>query len=151
MEEPDLNAVLRCLSLNEEGSVAERRYRLVRFHLRRQLHSNVSWNAVDDGPVPGHSSMANYSASRPNIVNYTASRTQRTRPFQPISSRVNLSTNTQWLLAGYPGPILQPRWRLILPCPPLPLVRRYILRSLIIDKPGREITSIREISPFEGW
>ena len=33
--EPDLNAAMRCLALKVEGSVAERRYRLVRFQLRR--------------------------------------------------------------------------------------------------------------------
>ena len=96
-----MNAALRYLSLNEEGSVAERRYRLVRFQFRRQLHANLSWNEVDNAPVPGGSSTFNTATPRPNIGNFMP-RTRNSRPSHPTSSHVSLSTNTQVTFSGVP-------------------------------------------------
>ena len=80
LEEPDLIAALRCLAINEEGSVAERRYRLVRFQLRRQHNSNLSWAASDSAPVLGTSAADDLVFSQFNQGDRAVPRTREKLP-----------------------------------------------------------------------
>ena len=96
----DLNATMRCSALNVEGSVAERRYRLVRFQLRRQLQANFSWEASDTAPVPRPSSTAELEIVPAVPVDMTVPSVVSNVPAPPISSQVSLSFNLQVTFSG---------------------------------------------------
>ena len=100
LEEPDLNAALRCLAINEKGSVAERRYRLVRFQLRRQHNSNLSWAASDSAPIPGTAAADDLVFSQFYQGGRAVLRTRGNLPDQPISTQVSLSSSTQVTFSG---------------------------------------------------